>query len=77
MGLDPYLQDTKYDHRVKALTGYAAAIRSGYYGWGRQVTAATVSTALHWLDDRPGHRGKPHKAVGHGQQTPPTPSPNA
>jgi hypothetical protein len=46
MGLDPYLQDTKYDHRVRALTGYAAAVRSGYYGRGHKVTAATVSTAL-------------------------------
>ena len=44
--MDPYLQGVRYDHRVRLLTGYAAAIRSGYYGRGRTVTAATVSTAL-------------------------------
>jgi hypothetical protein len=46
LGVDPYLQDTRYKHRVRLLTGFAAAVRSGYYGRGRTVTAATVSTAL-------------------------------
>jgi hypothetical protein len=46
MGMDPYLQDVPYEHRVRMLTGFAAAVRSGSYGRGRTVTAATVSTAI-------------------------------
>ena len=46
LGVDPYLQGIGYEHRVRLLTGYAAAVRCGHYGRGRTVTTATVSTAL-------------------------------
>jgi len=45
--LDPHLQDTPYIHRIRALTGFAAIIREGYFNKGRnEVRAPTVSSAL-------------------------------
>jgi hypothetical protein len=44
--VDPYLQGVPYITRVRLLTGFAAGVRSGDFGRGRQVTAQTVSTAL-------------------------------
>lgn len=46
LGLDPYLQDTTYRHRIRALTGFAAIIREGLFNKGDQVRAPTVSSAL-------------------------------
>ena len=34
MGLDPYLQSTTFEQRIRCLTGYAQHIRTGYYGRG-------------------------------------------
>ena len=46
VGVDPYLQGTDYVTRVRLLTGFAAYVRSGDAGRGRQVTTSTVSTAI-------------------------------
>ena len=46
VGMDPYLQGTDYATRVRLLTGFAAYVRSGDAGRGRQVTTSTVSTAI-------------------------------
>ncbi len=43
LGLDPYLQDTPFPWRVRALTGFTARARKGAFGKGRQVQACTVS----------------------------------
>ncbi len=44
--MDPELQNTPYRTRVRCLTGYAARVRTGYFGRGKQVQAGTVSRAL-------------------------------
>ena len=46
LGLDPYLYGTPYTIRVRALTGFAARVRTGRFGRGRQVQAGTVIGAL-------------------------------
>ena len=46
LGLDPYLQETRYDHKIRALGGFAARIRTGYYGHGNEIRAGSVSSAL-------------------------------
>ena len=46
LGVDPYLLDTPYEHRARALSGYAARVRSGYYSWGHQICSGTVATAI-------------------------------
>jgi hypothetical protein len=43
MGLDPYLQDTAFAWRVRALTGFAARARQGAFGAGRTIQSQTVS----------------------------------
>ncbi len=43
LGLDPYLQDTPFARRVRALTGYAARAQQGAYGKGCKVQSRTVS----------------------------------
>jgi hypothetical protein len=46
LGLDPYLQDVSYQHQMRAMSGFAARTRTGFYGQGRQVQSGTVSGAL-------------------------------
>jgi hypothetical protein len=46
MGVDPYLQTTPFGHRCRCLMGFAARVRSGYFGQGQQVQASTVSSAM-------------------------------
>ena len=46
MGLDPYLQSTTFQQRIRGLTGFAQRVHTGYYGRGRQVQAATVTGAI-------------------------------
>ena len=46
MGVDPYLQDTPFTIRVRLLSGFAARVRTGYYGRGKQVQACSVSSAI-------------------------------
>jgi hypothetical protein len=43
LGLDPYLQDTPFPWRVKALTGFSARASKGAFAKGCQVQARTVS----------------------------------
>ncbi len=46
MGLDPYLQSTTFEQRIRCLTGFAQRVRTGFYGRGRQVQASTVTSAI-------------------------------
>jgi hypothetical protein len=46
LGVDPYLQQSSYSDRALLLAGFAARIRRGDYGRGKQIKAKTVSTAL-------------------------------
>ena len=46
MGFDPYLQTTTFEQRIRCLTGFAQRVRTGYFGRGRQVQAATVTGAI-------------------------------
>jgi hypothetical protein len=46
MGFDPYLQMTTFEQRIRCLTGFAQRVRTGYFGRGRQVQAATVTGAI-------------------------------
>ncbi len=46
MGMDPYLQDTSYTWRAQLLTGFAARVRSGYFGRKKQVAVGTVDSAI-------------------------------
>jgi hypothetical protein len=46
MEVDPYLQDTNFSKRIRLLSGFAARVRTGFYGAGRQVKNCTVSSAL-------------------------------
>ena len=46
MGVEPFLQEATYQHRIRALSGFAAVVRTGYFGRGRRVQAGTVSQAL-------------------------------
>ncbi len=46
LGLDPYLQGVRYTTKVRALTGFAARVRHGYYSRGKRVAAGTVVGAL-------------------------------
>ncbi len=44
--MDPYLQDTPFHKRIRLLSGFAAKVRTGYFGNGRQVKGCTVSSAI-------------------------------
>ncbi len=46
LGVDPYLQNTAFALKARVLSGYAARVRSGYYGRGWQIRADSVSAAL-------------------------------
>ena len=46
LGVDPYLQQTPYGHRVRALSGFAARVRSGVYGRKRQVKIGSINSAI-------------------------------
>jgi hypothetical protein len=48
LGLDPYVDaaTTSFKQRVRAITGFAARVRTGYYGYGKQVAVGTVRSAL-------------------------------
>ncbi len=46
VGVDPYLQDTPFSKRIQLLSGFAARVRTGHYGNGRQVKGCTVSSAI-------------------------------
>ena len=45
--MDPFLpQTTPYQHTVQVLTGFAARVRTGFYGRGQQITASAVIGSL-------------------------------
>jgi hypothetical protein len=44
LGLDPYLQNTPFNHRI--CTGFASQIRRGYYSNKCQVRDGTISIAI-------------------------------
>lgn len=46
MGLDPLLQNTSYTIQVRAISGFAGRLRTGYYGRGRQITAPAVTSTI-------------------------------
>ncbi len=46
LGLDPLLRDVAHAHQIRALTGFAGRVRTGFYGRGRQITAPVVNSAL-------------------------------
>lgn len=45
-GLDPYLAGVPFEERCRALTTFAGLVRAGFFGYGRQVSASTVSTYI-------------------------------
>jgi hypothetical protein len=46
VGVDPYLPDTPFSKQIRLLSGFAAQVRTGYYGKGNQVKNCTVCSAL-------------------------------
>ena len=46
LGIDPYLDHTPFQTRVRGLTGYAQRTRTRFYGQQRQVQSSTVSQAI-------------------------------
>jgi hypothetical protein len=44
--VDPCLQATLFQQRVKYLTGFVARVQSGYYGKGKQVQASTLFSRI-------------------------------
>ena len=46
LGVDPFLQNTEFRQNVRALSGFAARVRTGYFGRGRQISAQAVNSAL-------------------------------
>ena len=48
MGVDPYLPEDsiKYSTCLRALSGFAGRVKTGYFGHGREVGTGTVSAAL-------------------------------
>ena len=66
MGLEPWLQDSTYQQQVWWPTGFAACVRLGLYGWGKQVAIFTVSGALLAIGKTVAlaYEGNPIKAKG-------------
>ena len=47
LGMDPFLpQNTPHHHVVRLLTGFAARVRTGFYGRGKQITASAVTRVI-------------------------------
>ena len=46
VGVDPYLQETTYTWKARLLTGFAARVRSGFYGRKAQVSTGAVNSAI-------------------------------
>ena len=44
--MDPFLQDTLLSETICLLKGFAAHVRTGYYGCGKQVQAGSVSSTI-------------------------------
>jgi hypothetical protein len=46
VGVDPYLQGTNFQKWIQLLSGFAAQVRTGFYGNGKQVKNCTVSSTI-------------------------------
>ena len=46
MEVDPYLQNVPFTTTTRAITGFAARVRTGHYGRGRTITAPAVNSAI-------------------------------
>jgi hypothetical protein len=46
MRVDPYLDGTPFQTRVRCLTGFSHRVRAGFFGHGQQVQSSTVSQAV-------------------------------
>ena len=48
LGVDPWLpqQDCLYLQQIRAISGFGARVKTGFYGFGREISASSVSTAL-------------------------------
>ena len=46
LGLDPFVQGIEYTTKVRALTGFAARVRQGFFGRGKHVATGTVVGAI-------------------------------
>ena len=46
LGVDPYLDNTPFQTRVRCLTGFAQQTRTGFYRQRQQVQSSTVSQAI-------------------------------
>ena len=46
MGVDPHLQNTTFSDRARCLISFAARVRTGWFGRGKQVQANTVASAI-------------------------------
>jgi hypothetical protein len=46
VGVDPYLQGTNFQKWIRLLSGFAARVRTSYYGNGKQVKNCTVSSVI-------------------------------
>ena len=48
MGVDPYLPQDQafYEGQVRAISAFCGLVKCGYFGYGREVGSATVSSAL-------------------------------
>ena len=48
LGVDPYLpqEDRLYEKHIRALSGFGARVKTGYYGFGREIGSSSVSTAF-------------------------------
>ena len=46
LGLDPFLEMATHSNRIRALSGFAARARTGFFGRGRTVQSGTVSSQL-------------------------------
>ena len=44
--MDPYLQGTNFQKRIRLLSGFAAQVRTDYYGNGKQVKNCTVNSTI-------------------------------
>jgi hypothetical protein len=46
VGVDPYVQGTNFQKRIRLLSGFAAQVRTGYYSNRNQVKNCTVSSLI-------------------------------
>ena len=64
--MEPWIQDATYQKQVWCLTGFAACVRLGRYGGGKQVSIGTVYRALSSIGKAAAlaYEGNPTKVQG-------------